>query len=74
MTVPVLIPSGWRLFYKGLLNKGENRGVGLFLARQQIQNLGGDITVESERRIYPIFVQIPGIARGISRDKCVNCR
>ena len=57
---PALIPLSWRLFLLGVLNKGENRGVGLFLARQQIQNLGGDITVESERRIYPIFVHIPG--------------
>ena len=43
------------VFTKGYSTKGENRGVGLFLARQQIQNLGGDIIVESAQ----FFVQIP---------------
>lgn len=63
------------IFTKGYSTKGENRGVGLFLARQQIQNLGGDITVESEPGVFTQFLfRSPGIARGISRDKCVNCR
>lgn len=48
------------IFTKGFSTKGENRGVGLFLARQQIQNLGGDITVESEPGVFTqFFVQIP---------------
>ncbi|KZR33304.1 sensor histidine kinase [Enterobacter genomosp. S] len=48
------------IFTKGYSTKGENRGVGLFLARQQIQNLGGDITVESEPGVFTqFFVQIP---------------
>lgn len=48
------------VFTKGYSTKGENRGVGLFLARQQIQNLGGDITVESEPGVFTqFFVHIP---------------
>ncbi|WP_253377820.1 sensor histidine kinase [unidentified bacterial endosymbiont] len=48
------------IFTKGYSTKGENRGVGLFLARQQIQNLGGDITVESEPGVFTqFFVHIP---------------
>ena len=48
------------IFTKGFSTKGENRGVGLFLARQQIQNLGGDISVESEPGVFTqFFVHIP---------------
>ncbi|MGL5697989.1 MAG: DcuS/MalK family sensor histidine kinase, partial [Kluyvera sp.] len=48
------------IFYKGFSTKGENRGVGLFLARQQIENLGGTITVESEPGVFTqFFVHIP---------------
>ena len=48
------------IFTKGFSTKGENRGVGLFLARQQIQNLGGDISVESELGVFTqFFVHIP---------------
>ena len=48
------------IFTKGFSTKGENRGVGLFLARQQIQNLSGDITVESEPGVFTqFFVHIP---------------
>jgi two-component system sensor histidine kinase DcuS len=48
------------IFIKGYSTKGENRGVGLFLARQQIQNAGGNIAVESEPGVFTqFFVQIP---------------
>ena len=48
------------IFTKGFSTKGENRGVGLFLARQQIQNLGGDISVESEPGVFTqFFVHLP---------------
>ena len=48
------------IFYKGYSTKGENRGVGLFLARQQCENLGGSITVESEPGVFTqFFVQLP---------------
>ncbi len=48
------------IFTKGFSTKDENRGVGLFLARQQIQNLGGDISVESEPGVFTqFFVHIP---------------
>ena len=48
------------IFTKGFSTKGENRGVGLFLARQQLEKLGGEITVESEPGVFTqFFVQIP---------------
>lgn len=48
------------IFHKGYSTKGENRGVGLFLARQQCENLGGSITVESEPGVFTqFFVQLP---------------
>ena len=48
------------IFTKGFSTKGENRGVGLFLARQQLEKLGGEIVVESEPGVFTqFFVQIP---------------
>lgn len=48
------------IFNKGFSTKGENRGVGLFLARQQTESLGGEIAVESEPGVFTqFFVQIP---------------
>lgn len=48
------------IFSKGFSTKGENRGMGLFLARQQIENLGGEIAVESEPGVFTqFFVQLP---------------
>ncbi|WP_188474666.1 sensor histidine kinase [Hafnia psychrotolerans] len=48
------------IFQKGFSSKGVERGVGLFLAKQQIENLGGTIAVESEPDVYTqFFVQIP---------------
>lgn len=61
------------IFNKGFSTKGENRGVGLFLANQQLRELGGTLAVESgTRRIYPIFCSSP-IVKGNLRDKCFNC-
>lgn len=48
------------IFTKGFSTKGENRGVGLFLARQQLEKLGGEIAAESEPGVFTqFFVQIP---------------
>lgn len=48
------------IFEKGVSSKGEDRGVGLFLARQQTESLGGKIIVESEPGVYTQFlVQMP---------------
>lgn len=48
------------IFDKGFSSKGDNRGVGLFLARQQTESLGGKIAVESEPNVYTqFFVQLP---------------
>lgn len=57
------------IFNKGFSTKGENRGVGLFLARQQTENLGGTLSVESEPGVFTqFFVHIPWDSRGTTRD------
>lgn len=48
------------IFDKGFSTKGNNRGVGLYLARQQTESLGGALSVESEPGVYTqFFLQIP---------------
>ena len=48
------------IFAKGFSTKGENHGVGLFLASQQLGELGGTISVESEPGVYTqFFVHLP---------------
>lgn len=48
------------IFNKGFSTKGENRGVGLYLARQQTEKLGGSVAVESEPGVFTqFFVHIP---------------
>lgn len=48
------------IFEHGFSSKGEQRGVGLFLCKQQIQSLGGKIIVESDPGVYTQFlVQLP---------------
>lgn len=48
------------IFNKGFSTKGENRGVGLFLASQQLQELGGTLAVESEPGVFTqFFVHLP---------------
>src|SRR5471030_231518 len=48
------------IFDKGFSSKGEQRGVGLFLAKQQVENLGGTLSAESEPDVYTqFFVHIP---------------
>ncbi|XTZ40187.1 sensor histidine kinase [Salmonella enterica] len=48
------------IFRKGFSTKGDNRGVGLFLASQQLNELGGTISVESEPGVFTqFFVHLP---------------
>ena len=48
------------IFNKGFSTKGENRGVGLFLANQQLHELGGTLAVESEPGVFTqFFVHLP---------------
>ena len=48
------------IFNKGFSTKGENRGVGLFLANQQLRELGGPLAVESEPGVFTqFFVHLP---------------
>ncbi len=55
------------IFNKGFSTKGENRGVGLFLANQQLHELGGTLSVESEPGVFTQFLfTCPGIVKGKS--------
>jgi len=48
------------IFDKGFSTKGENRGVGLFLLKQQVESLGGSVSAESEPGVFTQFlVQLP---------------
>lgn len=48
------------IFNKGFSTKCENRGVGLFLASQQLRELGGTLAVESEPGVFTqFFVHLP---------------
>ncbi len=48
------------IFDKGYSTKGHNRGMGLYLARQQLEKLGGTLNVESEPGVFTqFFAQIP---------------
>ncbi len=48
------------IFHKGFSTKGDNRGVGLFLASQQLNEVGGTISVESEPGVFTqFFVHLP---------------
>jgi len=48
------------VFDKGFSTKGEDRGVGLFLLKQQTEHLGGSVSVESEPGVFTQFlVQLP---------------
>ncbi|WP_338564198.1 sensor histidine kinase [Erwinia sp. E_sp_B04_7] len=63
------IPPGQieAIFEKGVSSKGEQRGVGLFLSKQQTLSLGGEIIVESEPGVYTQFlVQLPWDGGNIS--------
>ncbi|WP_051337989.1 sensor histidine kinase [Pantoea sp. AS-PWVM4] len=54
---PEVLPT---IFDKGFSTKGDDRGVGLFLLKQQTESLGGDVSVESEPGVYTQFlVQLP---------------
>ena len=56
--IPATLESA--IFEKGFSTKGEERGVGLFLVKQQTEQLGGTISVESEPGVYTQFLlQIP---------------
>jgi two-component system sensor histidine kinase DcuS len=48
------------IFERGVSSKGEDRGVGLFLVKQQTESLGGSVSVESEPGVFTQFlVQLP---------------
>ena len=48
------------IFNKGFSTKGENRGGGLFLASQQLRELGVTLAVESEPGVFTqFFVHLP---------------
>jgi len=47
------------IFERGFSTKGEGRGVGLYLIKQELDRLEGSILVESKERITKFNVQIP---------------
>jgi two-component system sensor histidine kinase DcuS len=48
------------IFERGVSSKGDDRGVGLFLVKQQTESLGGNVSVESEPGVFTQFlVQLP---------------
>ena len=56
------------IFEKGVSSKGTERGVGLALVKQQVENVGGNISVESEPGIFTqFFVQLPWNGERASR-------
>ncbi|WP_345754960.1 sensor histidine kinase [Citrobacter braakii] len=56
------------IFEKGVSSKGTERGVGLALVKQQVENVGGNISVESEPGIFTqFFVQLPWNGKRASR-------
>ncbi|CAY74547.1 putative 2-component sensor protein [Erwinia pyrifoliae DSM 12163] len=56
----IAAPRLKNIFAKGYSSKGDNRGVGLFLAKQQTESIGGKIIVESEPAVYTqFFVKLP---------------
>lgn len=46
------------IFEKGVSSKGTERGVGLALVKQQVENVGGNISVESEPGIFTQFCTV----------------
>ncbi|EGT0668803.1 two-component system sensor histidine kinase DcuS [Citrobacter werkmanii] len=56
------------IFEKGVSSKGTERGVGLALVKQQVESVGGNISVESEPGIFTqFFVQLPWNGERASR-------
>lgn len=56
------------IFEKGVSSKGSERGVGLALVKQQVESVGGNISVESEPGIFTqFFVQLPWNGERASR-------
>lgn len=58
-----------RIFEKGFSTKGENRGYGLYLVKKSIDNLGGELTIDSKPLLGTQFLlRIPYIAKGWEND------
>ncbi|MEX9233043.1 sensor histidine kinase [Citrobacter cronae] len=56
------------IFEKGVSSKGTERGVGLALVKQQVESVGGNISVESEPGVFTqFFVQLPWNGERASR-------
>ena len=53
-----------KIFHKGFSSKGENRGIGLFIVKQTLEDIGGDIYVESVLGEGTVFtVHVPYVKR-----------
>ncbi|RLM23422.1 two-component system sensor histidine kinase DcuS [Brenneria alni] len=58
-----------RIYEQGFSTKGSGRGIGLYLTRQSLEKIGGNIDFESEPEVYTqFFVNIPYQARLFDHD------
>ena len=52
----IIIKSASELFFEnGFSTKGEGRGTGLYQVKTMVENLGGTITVESQKGVGTSF-------------------
>jgi two-component system, CitB family, sensor histidine kinase MalK len=57
-----------RIFEKGYSSKGENRGYGLYLVAKSIQDLDGELTIDSKLQLGTNFhIRIPYEAKEVRR-------
>ncbi|MDX5629339.1 MULTISPECIES: sensor histidine kinase [unclassified Brenneria] len=67
---PGILPENQEHIYEqGFSTKGSGRGIGLYLTRQSLEKIGGNIDFESEPEVYTqFFVNIPYQARPFDHD------
>ncbi|MEC5320135.1 sensor histidine kinase [Brenneria populi subsp. brevivirga] len=67
---PGILPENQEHIYEqGFSTKGSGRGIGLYLTKQSLEKIGGNIDFESEPEVYTqFFVNIPYQARPFDHD------
>ncbi|ATA26027.1 two-component system sensor histidine kinase DcuS [Brenneria goodwinii] len=67
---PGILPENQEHIYEqGFSTKGSGRGIGLYLTKQSLEKIGGNIDFESEPEVYTqFFVNIPYQARPLDHD------
>ena len=59
------------IFEPGFSQKGEGRGMGLYIARQTLRSVGGDLTVESDAQTTVFSGWVP---RNVPAEKTDGSR